>query len=197
MIKVIGITGQVGSGKSEILNKLSQKYKCKIIMADNVAHEVREKGGSCYDQIINILGQDILLEDGSINRKLMASRIFDDKKLLKKINDIIHPAVWKKINDLIASEKSKDQIDYIFLEAALLLEAGYDKICDEIWFIYVRDEVRRKRLKTSRHYSDEKINSILKSQKNEDYFKEHCKWTIDNSDELSLTMEQIDYLLRK
>lgn len=195
-MKVIGITGQVGSGKSEILKFLSEKYNCKIIMADSVAHELREKGGVCHDAIVELLGQDILLEDGTIDRKLMASRIFSDKKLLKKVNDIIHPAVFTYIKDYIENEKRLGRTKYIFLEAALLLESGYDKICDEIWYIYVRNEVRRSRLKASRNYSDEKIDSILRTQKDDEYFRAHCKWVIDNSDELALTKEQIDYLLK-
>ncbi len=194
-MRFIGITGQVGSGKSEVLKQLQEKYNCRIILADNVAHEVREPGGECYEKIVELIGTESLNEDGTINRQKMAAIIFSDKAVLKKVNELIHPAVKNRILEIYSEEKEKGEIDYLFLEAALLLDDGYDRICDELWFIYVRDEVRRERLKASRGYSDEKIDSILKGQRSEAQFRQACKWTIDNSDEIELTMEQIGLIL--
>lgn len=194
-MKFIGITGQVGSGKSEVLKFLASNYNCKVLLADNIAHEVREKGGECHEQIIKVIGTECLMEDGSIDRKKMAEVIFSDKGKLKKVNKIIHPAVKNRILSIAKEEKDKGELDYLFLEAALLIDEGYDRICDELWYIFVRDEVRRERLKLSRGYSDTKIDDILKQQKSDKVFRDKCKWTIDNSDEFSLTEEQIRLII--
>lgn len=194
-MRFIGITGQVGSGKSEVLTHLKEKYNCRIILADNLAHEVREPGGECYEEIVSLIGRDCLNADGTIDRRKMAAIIFSDNSILEKVNALIHPAVKNRILEIYKSEKEKGEIDYLFLEAALLIDCGYDRICDELWFIYVRDEVRRQRLKASRGYDDGKIDGILKEQRSEEEFRAACKWTIDNSDEIELTMEQIGLIL--
>ena len=86
-------------------------------------------------------------------------------------------------------------MDFLFIEAALLIECGYDKIVDELWYIYADKEVRRQRLKESRGYSDEKIDNIFKNQLSEDKFRSHCKVVIDNSGTLEDTCKQIDRAL--
>ena len=78
------------------------------------------------------------------------------------------------------------------MEAALLIEGGYETIVEEMWYIYTDEAVRRARLKAGRNYSDEKIDSILKSQLSEDNYRKHCSTIIDNSRELRYAYEQID-----
>ena len=84
---------------------------------------------------------------------------------------------------------------FFFLEAALLIECGYASYVDEMWYIYADEEVRRKRLKENRHYSDEKIDSIMKGQLGEEEFRKNCQVIIDNSKELMETEKQIDKIL--
>ena len=84
------------------------------------------------------------------------------------------------------------------IEAALLLEEHYDQICDEIWYVYTQESVRRQRLQESRGYSDEKITQMMKTQLPDAYFREHCQFVVDNSsDNVENTYEQIDEGLRK
>ena len=99
------------------------------------------------------------------------------------------------IKDQIASEKEKG-CQLFIIEAALLLEDNYDEICDEIWYIFAREEVRRERLKESRNYSDEKISSMIASQQTESYFREHCQLTIDNSGDFEDTCIQIEKVMK-
>ena len=86
--------------------------------------------------------------------------------LLNKVNEIIHPAVEEYILNDIANERKAGNIDVFFLEAALLIEAGYVPYLDELWYIYTEKSVRIKRLKESRAYSDEKIEQIMIGEKN-------------------------------
>ena len=191
-MKVIGITGGVGAGKSALLRFIAENYNCRIILADEMAHQVKKPGTPCYDKLIELLSADILNEDGTIHKGKMAARIFESEELLKKVNEIIHPAVKEMILDEIADARKKGVLDFLFLEAALLIEDGYLNIVDEMWYIYAREEVRRIRLKVSRNYSDEKIDAIMKTQLSEENFRKYCSVVIDNSDSLENAYRQID-----
>ena len=191
-MKVIGITGGVGAGKSALLRYIAENYNCRIILADEMAHQVKKPGTPCYDKLIELLSADILNEDGTIHKGKMAARIFESEEQLKKVNDIIHPAVKEMILDEIADARKKGVLDFLFLEAALLIEDGYLNIVDEMWYIYAREEVRRIRLKVSRNYSDEKIDAIMKTQLSEENFRKYCSVVTDNSDSLENAYRQID-----
>ena len=191
-MKVIGITGGVGAGKSEILSYLKEHCNCRILMADRLAEELEQPGQDCYDQLLALLGREILQEDGRIDRKKMAARVFADKSLLEAVNAMIHPAVKQAILQIIRDEKEAARRDYLFIEAALLIEDGYAEIVDELWYIHTEEEVRRQRLKASRGYTDEKIDSILKEQLSEEEFYRHCHYVIENSGSLERVYEQLD-----
>lgn len=191
-MKVIGITGGVGAGKSEILKYLKEHCRCRIIMADLVAHQLEEPGQVCYDKLVGLLGTEILEADGQIEKGRMAARIFRQKELLQQVNAIVHPAVKEYIKDVIATERAKGEIDVLFLEAALLIEDGYESIVDELWYIHTDVEIRRSRLKSSRGYSDEKIDSIISGQLPEETFYEHCQVVLENSGTLEDVYRQID-----
>ena len=96
----------------------------------------------------------------------------------------------------MSDEKKKDGTEYFILEAALLIEEGYDEILDELWYVYVPEDIRRSRLKESRGYSDEKIDDIFASQLSEEEFKNNCRRMIDNSGSIYTTMKQIDRILK-
>ena len=191
-MKVIGITGGVGAGKSEILSYLKEHCNCRILMADRLAEELEQPGQDYYDQLLALLGREILQEDGRIDRKKMAARVFADKSLLEAVNAMIHPAVKQAILQIIRDEKEAARRDYLFIEAALLIEDGYAEIVDELWYIHTEEEVRRQRLKASRGYTDEKIDSILREQLSEEEFYGHCHYVIENSGSLERVYEQLD-----
>lgn len=196
-MKTIGITGGVGAGKSEILTYLESHYRCRIIMADRVARQLEEPGEICYKGIVELLGEEILAADGQIDRAKMAQRIFADRDLLVRVNQIVHPAVQSYIEACIKQEKAAGKLDFLFIEAALLIECGYAQILDELWYIYASDEVRRVRLKAARGYSDEKIDSIMNGQLSDEKFRGNCHFVIDNSGSLQDAYRQIDEKLRE
>ena len=186
-MKLIGITGGVGSGKSQVLSFIREHYLCRIYLADEVAHIVQRKGQVCYGEIVQLLGRDILGADGEIDRKKMAAKIFADEALLDKVNEIVHPRVEEFIREKIAEAKEKGDVELFFIEAAILIEAGYGHIVDEMWYIYTREEIRRRRLKESRGYSDEKISQIMANQLSEEEFRRDCDFVLDNSGTLEDT----------
>ena len=191
-MKVIGITGGVGAGKSRILTYLEEKYQARILMADQAAHRVKEKGQSCYEPLVSLLGREVLDEQGEIHKGRMAAMIFSEQKLLLQVNEIIHPEVRKYILGQIELERKRGEAKFFFLEAALLIEEHYDEICDELWYIYAEDSIRISRLMESRGYSREKALQIMKGQLLDEEFRKGCQFVIDNSGRLERALEQID-----
>ncbi len=191
-ICLIGITGGIGAGKSEILDYMKQHYKCEVYMADEVAHFVKEPGQPCYNKLIKVLGQDVLKADGSIDRNLMAAKIFMDANLLKKVNEIIHPAVKDYLVDAIEKAKEKEDVELVFIEAALLIEAGYKGIVDELWYIHASTTVRERRLIESRGYTKQKVSEIMAKQLSEENFRQESDFVIDNSTTLENAYRQIN-----
>ena len=186
----IGVTGGVGAGKSEILRYLEKNYNCMILMSDNAAKELEAPGGILYEPLVRLLEEKtpengahgpLLLENGEIDKQEMAGRIFSDPLLLTRINELVHPAVNKYIRDEIGRERISGEKEFFILESALLIENGYDRILDSMWYIYCEESVRSMRLKASRGYSDEKIRSIMMRQVSEEVFRTHCDTVIDNT----------------
>lgn len=190
-MKFIGITGGVGAGKSEILKYIKKHYKCEIYLADEVAHTVKEPGTACYERLVALLGKDILQPDGAIDKGRMAAKIFADPDLLEQVNRIVHPAVKEFLLEKLIAARFNPEIELFFVEAALLIEAGYSELVDEMWYVYASEEVRRARLRASRGYSDAKIDGIMDSQLTEDDFRAACDFVIDNSGALEDSIRRI------
>lgn len=194
-MKVIGITGGVGSGKSVILSILKEEYGAETILADLVAHDLMEPGAKSYVEIVENFGSNILKEDGSIDRQKLGSIVFGDKEKLEQLNSITHPNVKEEIKHRITRIKEKGEVSMIVLEAALLIESGYQDVYDELWYIYVNQETRYERLCKGRGYTKEKTDSIMKNQLSEEEFREHAHFVIDNSYDIANTKEQIQKIL--
>ena len=189
-MKVIGVTGGVGAGKSEILNFIADNWNATVVEADEVGYLVMKPGKSCFAPIVELFGPAILQADGTLDRAKIAQMVFEDKELLEKLNAIVHPAVKKYIRKAIKRE-AENETDFFIVEAALLIEDKYDEICDELWYIYADEETRTERLMKNRGYSEEKVKSIFANQLSEDEFSEHCDFEIDNSGDFEDTKEQI------
>lgn len=193
---IIGITGGVGAGKSSVLEHIRQNYNARIILSDDVANDIKKRGYPAYDELVALLGKEVLGDDLEIDRKKMAEAVFGDPELLEKVNKILHPAVNSYIFDIIRSERDSGDKDFVFIEAALLIENGYKDIVDELWYVYADEDTRRERLRSSRGYSDEKISGIFANQLSEEAYRDSCDFVIDNSRSLNEAAEQVDNRLK-
>lgn len=192
-LKVLGITGGVGAGKSTILDYIQKMYHARVIQADLVGHMVQEPGSPCYYRIVETFGTGILNGDRTIARGKLAAAVFDDYEKLQKLNRIVHPAVKEYIIAEIASERERGQVPFVVIEAALLLEDHYDAICDEIWYVYADEKTRTERLMRTRGYSEEKARRIMSNQMKESGYRARCEFVIDNSGNIvENTYDQID-----
>lgn len=192
-MKFIGITGGVGAGKSAVLDYLATKPGVRVMLADEIAHELMEPGTDCYEQIRKTFpNEDIYRKDGHFDRMKLAKVIFSDEKKRVRMNEIVHPAVKRYVIAEADRGRQEGKPALLVLEAALLIEEHYDEICDELWYIYTREDVREARLMESRGYSKEKVQQIFASQLKEAEYRRHCSIVIDNNAGLAEMQHQID-----
>ena len=190
-MKVYGITGGAGAGKSEVIKMLQQNFGGCVIMSDEVARELMQKGNISYQLIVEYFGRDILMDDGEIDRKKLADHVFNNKEALEKLNSMTHPYVKEEIRKLIAEAEASGECRFVALESAILLECGYEDICDEFWYVYTKPEIRRQRMKETRNYSDEKVDSVMRNQQPDEVFFEQCSFVIKNNTTLSDVYAQL------
>lgn len=192
-MKILGITGGVGSGKSRVLDELKKEYGAYIVEADKLAHELMKPGKNIYNQIKKCFGDEILTNEApyEIDRAKLGQIVFSNNDKLKLLNSIIHPMVKKNIIEDIEEKKKKGDIMLYVIEAALLAQDGYDRICDEIWYVWASRKERTKRLMDGRGYSKEKCDSMINSQADDSYYKEHSNYVINNDSDYETTSKQL------
>lgn len=200
-MRFIGITGGVGAGKSAILGYLKEQSRVRVMLADEIAHELMEPGTPVYHDICRAFaGEDLFLGEGRgcpFDRGKLARMIFSDSEKRERLNAIVHPAVREYVREQAALLRGQPGVSYLFFEAALLIEENYGAICDELWYIYTSEEVRRGRLKASRGYTDDRIDEIFASQLQESEYRGACKTVIDNDGAWEQTREQLESALRR
>lgn len=197
-MKVLGITGGVGAGKSTVLMYLKEHYGARVIQADQVGHLLQRPHESCYRRIVELFGTTVLNADGTISRPKLGAIVYTDPQKMARLNAIMHPSIRRWIKSEVEAEQKRGCVPFVTVEAALLLEDHYDEICDEIWYVHTDDAVRIKRLQESRGYSEEMCRRIMANQKNECDFRAACQLVIDNSSDIvQNTYEQMDKGLRE
>lgn len=194
---VIGVTGGVGAGKSTVLQYLKEKFGVTVIMADEVGRELMTPGGRVYRALVENYGSVILKPDDAIDTVVLASIAFKDAESQKRINAIEHPIIKEEIIARIADAVKDEKCCAVVVEAALLKEGGLTELCDEVWYVYTKPEIRIERLKASRGYSEEKCRSILKRQLSDRAFREIADRVIDNSKEAEKTQARLDREMKR
>lgn len=184
-MKIIGITGGIGSGKSYVASVTAKYFPVLHVSTDDIAKEQMKKGGISYDMVVKAFSDicsQLLDEDGEINRAALSKTVFSDNSLLEMLNSITHPNVISELKSIIEREEKKGFYSAVLIETALIFESGIDKMCDSVWDVYASLNCRKRRLKASRGYSEEKIESILDDQLDEEEFKKKSDIVIVNDD---------------
>lgn len=192
---VIGMTGPTGSGKSTVGKLLCEKG-FKIVDADKVARRVTEKGSPTLAVLCSAFGDDVLLENGELDRALLAKRAFNDKDSLAKLNSITHPAIIELIRQEIEELKESGETK-IILDAPQLFEAGAQSLCDFILSVLADKETRLERIKARDNITDEQALSRINAQKSDEFFVENSDFVIYNNSDTEALTPQIDLLLEK
>lgn len=193
-MKVLGITGGVGSGKSRVLSYLEAEYGAAVCQMDETARILQQRGTRCFERIVEMFGEGILDEGGGLDRAALGDIVFASPEKLSQLNKIVHPEVIRQVEREIRESEKQGRRLYV-VEAALLPDTGKE-LCDELWYVYADENVRRERLKASRGYTDEKISRMIASQPREERFRSLCSVVIDNSGDFEDTKKQIGVNLR-
>lgn len=194
--KIIGITGSIATGKSTVSNILKNKGYT-VLDLDKIAHELMKKGEKNYINILSYFGDEILDEDGEIDRKKLGNIVFNDEKKLKKLNNLTHPNIFYTILGKINSLEEK----IIFIDNPLLVEliiSGDSYInYDEIWLVYIPKIFQIERLKYRDKLNDEDATKKINSQISIDDKVKYSDFIIDNSKDEGFLIKQINERLEK
>lgn len=200
-MRFVGITGGIGSGKSVVMDYLKEHTSCESVYADDLAKELYAPGTPLNQKMRDTFSEakgyseELFFTDGSINAPVFAREVLSDEKSREALNGLVHPAVKEEVMRRVKKHREAKDVDYFFLEAALLIEAGYKGLCDELWYIFVTEENRRNRLKASRGYSDKRIDEAFAMQLHEYEFLDACCVVIDNNGTPEATYEQLERVL--
>ena len=160
---IIGITGSFGTGKTTVSQMLAE-FGTVTISADELGHEFLQPGTQTYTEILAAFGKSILKPNGEIDRSKLGKLVFANAAALKKLNRIMHPRIYDVVRQKIAEEYQKSGVQVVVIEAALLIEAGWLPLLDQLWVTVAPEATIVKRLKRSRGLSEEQILTRLRTQ---------------------------------
>ncbi len=188
---ILGLTGSFGSGKTMVA-KIFKSFGAKVIDADKIAHRIIKPQSQIYQKIISIFGKNILKKNKTIDREKLAQIVFNNKNLLKKLNQIMHPQIIKIIKSQIKNYKSK----IIILDAPLLIEAGLANLVDKLIVVKAKKKEQIERLQAKLPLQKREILKRIKAQIPLQDKVRLADFVIDNSATIKNTKRQVAQIRR-
>jgi dephospho-CoA kinase len=180
---VIGLTGGIGTGKSEVASLL-QSFGAEVINADQVGHEAYTPNSESWREVVNTFGEEILQPDGQIDRGRLGAIVFSNPQQLDKLNSIMHPRMARMVGDKIEVLRDKGA-PAVVVEAAVLFEAGWDSLVDEVWTTDSPVELVIERLQARNGMSEEEVRRRINSQMDRSERIERSDLVVDNSGDVT------------
>jgi len=184
---VIGLTGNIGTGKSTVARMLA-KLGAQVIDADCIAHELMAPGTSIWQAVVEEFGPEMVGENGAIDRARLGDMVFSDPQALARLEAILHPAVIQEVNRRIRDSDAR----VVVVEAIKLIEAGMHRRYDALWVVTCQPEQQVVRLATQRRMSEEEIKQRLAAQSPQAEKVALADVVIDNSGTLAETKAQVE-----
>ena len=181
---VIGLTGGIGTGKSEVA-RLLQSWGAVVINADQVGHEAYAPNSESWHEVVNTFGREILQPSGQIDRGRLGSIVFSDPQQLDKLNAIMHPRMANMVADKIQLLREQG-VETVVVEAALLFEAGWDSLVDEVWATDSPVDLVIERLQTRNGMNEEEVRRRIDSQMDRFERMERADLVLDNSGDVAV-----------
>lgn len=195
-MKIIGLTGGIGTGKSTVSSYL-KKRGCIIIDADDISRRMTDNGSPALDDIANAFGKDFILDDGSLDRKGLGNVVFNDKEKLLKLQSIITEKVVEIINLKLNTFRDENCDKIVVVDAPLLFECGMENMADENWLVSADLNVRLKRVMERDHLTEDEIVSRINNQMSQTEKEKLSHVILDNSGSLDELYAQIDCQLER
>lgn len=191
MAIIVGLTGGIGSGKTSVMKHI-ERLGYKVYYTDDAGKKVMQKR-EIVEKIQSIFNENVILEDGQLDRKNIASIVFSNPEKLKALNHIVHPAVAHDFLDFI-SKLGKDEI--VVKESAILFESKANKDCDFVILVTAPKEIRIKRVMERDGVSKEEVEKRMKNQISEEEKEKKSNFVINNID-LMKSFEETELILKK
>jgi len=183
MKSIIGVTGGIGTGKSEV-GKILAESGGKVIDSDKIYYEVIKPGKPAYEELITAFGGHMAAENGEIDRKKLADIVFKDKEMLLKLNSVTHKHVLKRISELTEELKKRDDVRFIVLEVPVPVKQGFIDRVDTVWNVRSDRANRIDRVMSRSGYDRKKVSGIIDSQMTDEEYDSIADVTIDNNGSL-------------
>lgn len=190
---VVGLLGGIGSGKSVVASEFARRG-ARIIRADDLGHAALQEP-AIRDQVVTQLGRQVLDDKGEIDRARVASIVFEDRQARKELERIVHPWIRQRAEKQI-DEAKREGVQLVIVDAAVLLEAGWGELCDQLVFVETPEEVRQSRVTQSRgwsidHWKDREAAQLPLTEKHA-----RADHVLDNSSTLEHLSRQVENLMR-
>lgn len=195
-LKIIGLTGGIGTGKSTVSSHL-KTLGYKVIDADEIAREVLKKGSIGLHKVADTFGEGYILGDGRLNRKKMRELVFNNKDALNTLESITHPLIRARIQGLIKSYNEDHETDTVILDCPLLFEMKLDVLTDENWLITCSNETQIKRIVKRDDTTREEATKIINQQMSLAEKKLKSDIIIENDSTIVALEKEIDKIVKE
>lgn len=185
---LIGLTGGIGCGKSEV-SRLLEKRGAVIVDADLIVRELQQPGGEIFLRMVEIFGEKVLATDGSLNRAAVANEVFKDADLLKKLNSLIHPVVRRVMNERVESHRATDKI--VILDIPLLVENPREGL-DGVLVVDLDPQTAIERIVSQRNMSIDDAKARVSAQSTREQRLAIADHVVDNSGDRDALAIQVD-----
>lgn len=189
----IGLTGGIGSGKSEVADIL-RELGAQVIDADLVGHETYRRGEPAWDQVVEAFGSGVVGQDGEIDRGRLGRIVFGDPDSLKRLTDIVWPRIREGLEKRITRERDNGDTTVLVVEAAVLFEAGWGRLFDEIWVVTAPEADVLERLERQRNQKPAQTRARLRAQMTNEEREQRADVTVRNDEDraaLAATVRQL------
>lgn len=190
---VVGLIGGIGSGKSRIAAEFA-RHGARIVSGDQAGHEAL-KEPEVRQRVVERWGKELLDEQGEVNRKRMGALVFAEEKELRALEAIVFPFIEKRLQHEIAQAQADPKVSFIVLDAAVMLEAGWNRWCDRLVYVHTPREIRLQRLAQQRGWTEKEVTAREKAQMPLQEKISRSDYVIDNSGSLEEVTQQVNDLL--
>ena len=192
-MRLIGLTGSIGTGKSTV-SKMLSKRGVEVIDADAISRHISKVGNEGYNKIVELFGEGVLGEDKSLDRKKIGGIVFSNREELKRLNDAMHPLIMNEIEKRV-KELERAGHDIAVLDAPLLIETGLNESVDFVLLIVCSEDIQLDRIQKRDGLDRKQAQGRIRNQMEQDAKREYADYVIDNSKDIHSLEDEVEKFL--